>query len=174
MPLILAPLPPLTRPARIFYGGVAAKGNRVEPYQVLKCSVWIRSWWPRKRSMLYWRCGHRRGPTHHSVECRMSSLRHRPFSVPSLLLLHWRRRLLFDTVASVCIASSRKRWLDYLPGVVVGEPEFDEAVEVVQDLRIAKDGCPPVCVDATLELRVCLCNLCLQRRNVHGMDWRVA
>lgn len=81
---------------------------------------------------------------HHSIECHVSA-RYRALSISPFLLL-----LLFDAISYIRIACSGKRWFDDFSRMIIWQPEFNKAVEVIQDLRVAKDRCSPVSVDATL------------------------
>ena len=102
----------------------------------------------------------------YSVDCH-ASMCHGPFSVSPLLLLF------LDAITYICVACSGKRRLHHLSGIVIWQPEVNEAVEVIQDFWVAKNRCSPVGVDAALEICVGLGNLLLERRDVHGVQWRM-
>lgn len=105
---------------------------------------------------------------HHSVDYHVSML-YGTFSVSSFLLLFF-----FDAISDISVTCSGKRWLDNLSRTIIWQPEVNKAVEVIQDFRVAKDRCPPIGIDSTLELSMRFRDLCLKCCDIHGVNGRVA
>lgn len=95
---------------------------------------------------------------HDSIECLHIGL-HRSFSVSPLLL-----RLFLEThqVTPVGVTCSCEGRLNDFPRSAIRQSKFHKTVEVVQNLRIAKDGCSPVGVYAAFQVGICVCYLRLQ------------
>lgn len=122
--------------------------------------------------MLKRRCGNRRGSSHDSIDGCVSLWGDRSFSSLLLFLFYPQPRRVHVTL--VCIARRREWWLYNARRSIVGQPQFDKTVEIVQDLWVSEHRCTPVSINASLQFRMRLGNLGLQSRDIHGVYWWVA